>query len=178
METTQEHRPRRKRDPIPGAEAPPESSGEALERARGHARRATAEALAGVQAVLDAAALATSGVPSEIHTLLGPLAVLLSGLEDRLVRSAGPMSAPIVHAITDALDAEISRWETRAQDDPEARAVLRAFLGLRELLWEFGLRRDRGGVHDDPGGNESEAGRGPRVKRSRRPRVQRVTVEG
>ncbi len=110
--------------------------------------------------------------------MLGPLAVLLSGLEDRFARSAGPMSPPIVHAIIDALDAEISRWETRAQDDPEARAVLRAFLGLRELLWEFGLRRGRGGAHDEPGGDESEAGPGPRVKRSRRPRVQRVTVEG
>ena len=149
-----------------------------MERARGHARRAAAEALAGVQAVLDAAALATSGVPSEIHALLAPLATLLSGLEDRLVRSAGPMSAPVVDAITQALDAEISRWETRAQDDPEARAVLRAFLGLRELLWEFGLRRDRGDADPDPGGNESEANRGPHRKKSRRRRVQRVPVEG
>lgn len=178
MESTQEPRSRRKRDPIPDAGAPPESSGEALERARGHARRATAEALAGVQAVLDAAALATSGVPSEIHAVLGPLAVLLSSLEERLARAAGPMSAPIVRAITDALDLEISRWEARAQDDPEARAVLRAFLGLRELLWEFGLRRGRDGAHDQPGGAESGAGRGSRVRRSRRPRVQRVTVEG
>ncbi len=110
--------------------------------------------------------------------MLGPLAALLSGLEDRLARAAGPMSAPIVHAITDALDLEISRWETRAQDDPEARAVLRAFLGLRELLWEFGLRRGRDGAQHEPGGEESAAGRGSRVKRSRGPRVQRVTVEG
>ena len=178
MESTRKPRPRRERVQIPDGEAPPESSGEALERARGQGRRATAEALAGVQAILDAAALATSGVPSEVHGLLGPLAALLSGLEDRLARSAGPLSAPIVDAITDALDAEISRWETRAQDDPEARAVLRAFLGLRELLWEFGLRRGRGDADDEPGRDESETGRGPRVKRSRRPRVQRVTVEG
>ncbi len=174
MESTEETPPGQESAPISDAEGPPEDSAEALVRASAHARRAVAEALAGVQAVLDAAALATSGVPSEIHALLRPLAALLSGLEDRLGHSAGPLSPPLVDAITEALDSEISRWETRAQDDPEARAVLRAFLGLRELLWEFGLRRDRG---HDPGGNESEAGRGPRVKRSRRPRVQRVTVE-
>ncbi len=41
------------------------------------------------------------------------------------------------------LDDEIGRWETRGRDDPEARAVLRAFLGVREILWEFGLRPSR-----------------------------------
>lgn len=178
MESTEETPPGQESAPISDAEGPPENSAEALARARAHGRRAVAEALAGVQAVLDAAALATSGVPSEIHALLRPLAALLSGLEDRLGHSAGPLSPSLVDAITEALDSEISRWETRAQDDPEARAVLRAFLGLRELLWEFGLRRSENDTDPEPGGDESGRGREPRPKRKRRPRVQRVRIEG
>jgi hypothetical protein len=47
--------------------------------------------------------------------------------------------------------------------------VLRAFLGLRELLWEFGVRRPDDGA----------AGSRPRrAARRARPRVQRVRVEG
>ena len=158
-----------------------ETAGEALERARAHARSAAAEALASLHALLDAAALAASGQPSEFHGLLGPLAKLLEGLAERLGHEGEPVGAPILVAVTEALDAEIARWEDRAREDPEARAVLRAFLGLREVLWEFGVRR--GGHNGGGRGDDAEpSAAGPRARRrvrhSRRPRVQRVPIEG
>ena len=164
-----------------GSEPQPETAGEALERARTHARSAAAEALASLHALLDAAALAASGQPSEFHGLLGPLAKLLEGLAERLGHQGEPVGAPILEAVTEALDAEIARWEDRAQEDPEARAVLRAFLGLREVLWEFGVRR--GGQNGGGPGDEAEpSAAGPRARRSvrhsRQPRVQRVPIEG
>jgi hypothetical protein len=164
-----------------GSEPKPETAGEALERARTHARSAAAETLASLHALLDAAALAASGQPSEFHGLLGPLAKLLEGLAERLGHQGEPVGAPILEAVTEALDAEIARWEDRAREDPESRAVLRAFLGLRELLWEFGVRR--GGQNGGGPGDEAEpSAAGPRARRTvrnhRQPRVQRVPIEG
>jgi hypothetical protein len=80
----------------------------------------------------------------------------------------------LLAAIAEALDAEIARWELRAQDDADARAVLRAFLGMRELLWEFGVRRSQAGGPP----REDEAIHRPAPARRARPRVQRVRVEG
>ncbi len=137
-----------------------EGPNDALARAREHGLAAAAEAVAAIHALLDAAALAASGEPSKLHPVLGPLARLLGDVEMRLENHEP--GARVVDTISEALDVEIGRWEERAQDDPEARAVLRAFLGLRELLWEFGVRRRS----SDPG-----AGR-------RGDRVQRVPVEG
>ena len=82
-----------------------------------------------------------SGLPSDASRLLAPLAQLLEGLAAGLAPDAEAASAPLLDALAEALDAEIARWEARARDDAEARAVLRAFLGVRELLWELGLRR-------------------------------------
>ena len=88
-------------------------------------------------------------------------------------------AAALLRSIAEALDAEIARWETRAETDPEARAVWRAFLGLRELLWEFGVRRE-----PDANGGGEKSKRAARKKgrststRRKKPRVQRVTVEG
>ena len=163
------------------SEAQLETAAEALERARAHARSAAGEALASLHALLDAASLAASGRPSEFHGLLGPLAKLLEGLAERLGHQGEPIGAPILEAVSEALDAEIARWEDRAQEDPEARAVLRAFLGLREVLWEFGVRR--GGQNGGGPGDEAEpSAAGPRARRSvrhsRQPRVQRVPIEG
>lgn len=146
---------------------PPAGVDEALARARRHGRLAAAEALAAVRALLDAGALATSGEPSGVHRLLRPLAQLLEDLRGRLEDDAGGPSESLVTALAEALEVEIARWEARARDDAEARAVLRAFLGVRELLWEFGVR-----PATDP-----EA---PPAKRepAKRPRVQRVRVQG
>jgi hypothetical protein len=87
---------------------------------------------------------------------------VLEGLASDLGRRGGDGPEPLLASIAEALDIEIARWEKRARDDLDARAVLRAFLGLREILWEVGVR--------------------PRPKRARqRPagrRIQRVPVQG
>jgi hypothetical protein len=134
-----------------------------------------------VHALLEAVALASSGLPSDASRLLAPLAQLLEGLAQALAPDADAVSAPLLTAFADALDAEIARWEARARDDADARAVLRAFLGVRELLWELGLRRpepSRRSPDEAPGG--SGPGDGPPSPRPvrRRPRVQRVPVQG
>jgi hypothetical protein len=162
--------PHRDGPPEAAAGGPPASTAEALARAREHGRAAAAELLGMVRSLLDAAALATSGHASDAHRALSPLARLLDGLAAELARDPGRGPAPVLEAIADALDAEIARWEARAQDDPEARAVLRAFLGVRELLWEFGVRRS--------GERERRAPARARAPRRGGSRVKRVRVEG
>jgi len=152
----------------------PQSVEEALARAAGHARAALAETLSGLRALLDAASLATSGEPAEARRLLGPLSRTLEGLAADLDGAGRDGSLAVLSAIAEALDAEIERWEHRARDDADARAVLRAFLGLRELLWEFGVRRPAAAGSHRPG----EPGPRPGAPRRARPRVQRVRVEG
>ena len=154
--------------PSPRRAPPPADAREALLRARRHARNAAAEALAALGALLDAGTLAGAGEVAGAHALLGPLARLLEGLRDRLEGLEAEADASLLAAVAEALDAEIARWEAHARRDPDARAVLRAFLGLRELLWEFGVRRPADG---------SAGPSGPRDA-GRRPRVQRVPVEG
>jgi hypothetical protein len=154
----------------------PQTVHEALGRARLHGRAAAAEALAALRALLDAAALAGSGAPSNASPVLGPAAALLDELAAQL-GGEGVLPTSLLAAVAEALDGEIARWERRAREDSDARAVLRAFLGLRELLWELGVRP--GGKTGDSGGPPpaGERSRGPRP-RPRRPRVQRVRVEG
>jgi len=155
-------------------DAGPRSADEALANAARHARAALAETLAALHALLDAASLAASGEPAESRRLLGPLARTLEGLAADLEGAGRESPLPLLAAIAEALDAEIARWETRARDDADARAVLRSFLGLRELLWEFGVRRP-----DAPGASRrSDPEHRPAATRRARPRVQRVRVEG
>ncbi len=142
---------------------------EALARARRHGRAAAAEALAALEALLDAGALAGAGEPAAAQPLLAPLAKLLAQLKARLEGAAGGEGESVLAAVAEALDAEIARWEERARQDAEARAVLRAFLGVRELLWEFGVRRP-----DEPGAPGAQ----PRPVGRRTSRVQRVRVQG
>ena len=157
----------------------PERAAEALARARMHTHAAIAEALAAVRALLDASSLALTGEASASNTLLSPIARILEGLRAEFDDSETTAeAADLLRSIAEALDAEIARWEKRAETDPEARSVWRAFLGLRELLWEFGIRRE-----SDAGGNEATAKPAARKKgrststRRKQPRVQRVTVE-
>ncbi len=160
--------------------APPASAAEAIARARKHACSAIAEALAALHALLDASSLALSGEVSASNALLGPIARILEGLHAEFDGSAATgEAAALLRSIAEALDAEIARWEARAETDPEARAVLRAFLGLRELLWEFGIRREPDA--SGSGENSAQAARKTRrstSKRRKQPRVQRVTIEG
>jgi hypothetical protein len=168
---------------------------EALERARRHGRAATAEAIAAVRALLDAASLGVSGEPSESHAGLASLARGLDELAASFASESSDRSSPMVEAILDALDSEIRRWEARSAGDMEARAVLRAFLGVREILWEFGLRRGEAGGAEPPRQHSAETGeptprRGasqagksrmhadPKPPRRSRRRVQRVEVQG
>jgi hypothetical protein len=171
----------RSRDRAPRDEAePPESAAEAVARARRHAHAAIAEALAAARALLDASSLALNGEASASNALLGPIARILEGLRAEFDENAATgETATLLRSIAEALDAEIARWETRAETDPEARAVLRAFLGLRELLWEFGIRResDANGSEETSTRTARKTGRSASTRR-KQPRVQRVTVEG
>ncbi|HJO24912.1 MAG: hypothetical protein QF890_14570 [Myxococcota bacterium] len=158
-------------DPAARAPAPPRTAQEALERARHHARTAAAEAVTALHAVLDAAALARDGSPAEAHVLLGPAARLLIQLARDLESEANSHAESLLVAVARAVDDEVARWEQSARDDTDARAVLRAFLGLRELLWEVGVR--------DPSSDTGSDGTHRPGQRTRSaPRVQRVSVEG
>jgi hypothetical protein len=148
-----------------GSSAPP-SVEEALARARRHARAATAEGVETLRALLDAAALATTGVPAGAQRLLALASDALEDLAATLGAEDREAEASLGRALADALDAEIARWEERARDDTEARAVLRAFLGLRELLWELGVR---------PASGEQARGAAPVRKRRK---MERVPVQG
>lgn len=145
---------------------PEASAQEALARARRHARAAAGEGLEAVRALLEAAALATPVVPSGAQRFLTLLSDTLEELAATLGAEDRATQTSLGRALTEALDAEIARWEARARDDTEARAVLRAFLGLREVLWELGLR-PQGGAR----------ARGAKRARARR-KVERVPVQG
>jgi hypothetical protein len=135
---------------------------EALARAARHGRSAAAEALAAGRALVEAAALASTGRPVAND---GGLGLILRTLDELGASLSAGLEAPagvLLRSVLEGLDAEIARWESRAADDPEARAVLRAYLGLREILWELGVRPD------------AEA----KPKRRPKGRVQRVPVEG
>jgi hypothetical protein len=153
----------------------PQTLTEALERARLHGRAAAAESLAMLRALLDAGALGSAGTPAEASRVFGPLARLLDELA-RQLGDEGQLPSSVLAAIAEALEVEIARWEQRAREDADARAVLRAFLGLREVLWEFGVRT--GGKAGDANPKPPAGGRTrPTGGRPRR-RVQRVRVEG
>jgi hypothetical protein len=93
------------------------------------------------RAVLDAVSLGWSGKPSDANVALAGLTAGLAEWSERLARG-GALPEPISDAVLSALDDEIARWEARSATDAEARAVLRAFLGVREILWELGVRPD------------------------------------
>jgi hypothetical protein len=122
------------------ASAAPRTVQEALARARRHARASLAEAIAMLRSLLDAATLATAGVPSDEQQRLSGLAATLDALAAQIAPDGAGDGTPLLAAVYEALDDEIERWEERSRDDSDARPVLRAFLGLREILWELGVR--------------------------------------
>ncbi|MEM7412465.1 MAG: hypothetical protein AAF430_19705 [Myxococcota bacterium] len=142
----------------------------ALARARRHAAQALSEALLAGRALLDAAALATSGVGAAEHPLFATADAWVASRQ-RELRDRAPLASELGVALAEALDAEIRRWEDQARNDDEARAVLRAFLGLRELLWELGVGRSEA---SSPRNTPAEPT--PRSRPARR--VERVPVEG
>ncbi len=166
---------------MPPAQPPPTSVPEALERARTHARSAGIEMLTALRALLDAAALGWTGRPSDAHAALRAIAHNLDEGIALLDDDGIGISAPAMNAVLRALDVEIARWEERSTEDSEARAVLRTFLGLREILWEFGLRKGdvsaaraaTGAASRSPAQDRKEAAVAPTPRR-----VERVEVQG
>lgn len=164
---------------------------EAVERARRHLRAATIEGLEAARAILEAALAAAGTTESPPGSLPGRIRRSLDELVEGL-RSGRRIALPsaFVDPLTEALEGEIARWRLRARDDPDARLVLRAFLGLRALLEEMGVEReadadanedaDSGADRDDRDttARETAAPASPRRRESHdEPRVQRFRVE-
>jgi len=127
------------------------------------------------RALLDALSLALHGAGPDERRVLGLAARALDDAADAL--AGGGARPGLLAAVAEALDAEIARWEARARQDADARAVLRAYLGLREILWELGVRPAGASPDAAPGAGRSTRGRGPTSGRGRG-RIQRVPVEG
>ncbi len=144
------------------SENAPESVEEALARARRHGRAAASEGLAALQALVEAGALSAGRRIDE-----GSLATLrdtLARVRRWLDPNGGRDAASVLEGVSQALDEEIQRWEEKSKQDSDARTILRAFLAVREVVWEFASRTDSA---------MSEAGS---TTASRTPR--RVPVEG
>ncbi|MBW1881920.1 MAG: hypothetical protein JRJ58_00215 [Deltaproteobacteria bacterium] len=148
---------------------------EAIARARAHLHNAKREGLEATRALLEAAlhagAANESGQASLCADLRRALDHWIDSLEqDQLFAMPNALGEPLGRA----LDAEIVRWEKRSESDEAAPPVLRAFLALRELLWELGMPRDR----DEQGASDSSS---PQPKeatpRPARQRVQRLDIE-
>ena len=162
-------------------EPPPRTALEALERAHTHARAAIVELLRAALALVDAASLGWSGKPGEAHAALRTIARNVDDVIKRLEDEEAGVPAPAMRAILRALDDEIARWEKRSAQDTEARAVLRTFLGLREILWEFTMRPEAEKPSTASGPTAPEARATPSDEAATRPgsrRVQRVEVQG
>ena len=118
---------------------------ERLEDARAeaghHARVAAAEGLLVLRALLDVASLAGLGRAAGDVASLRSTAELLEQMAAGL-RPEGDPARDLLRELGDALAVEIDRWEARGRDDPEARAVYRAFSGLRDVLGELGVVPD------------------------------------
>lgn len=169
-----------------GASATPE---EALAKALQHARSAISEILQALGHLIDATALATTSQDSSAREWLDMAQRALGSLGSALDERSKSNDAQAIDAVLDALDQEIQRWQAQAETSPEARAVLRAYLGLREILWEFGFRRSPKATHTkqttrdkaQTASRQRGAHSESSTKSSARPkrgRVQRIPVEG
>ena len=157
---------------------------EAVGRAREHLRRATLEGLEAATALLEAASSVSGTGPATE----GISADLIRGIERILhgLRSNGRFAFPeaVTGPLEEALAREIARWEIRSKSDQAARPVLRAFLGLRELLWELGMRTTQTAssqTDSTASSTNAPSGDGPAKNSEEAPprkrRVQRFDVE-
>ena len=158
-----------------------------LRRAWQHLGRAALESLEAARALLEAALRASglhSVAPDSLAAEIGrSLDGLIASLEEG---RAFQLPEALVEPLSRALEAEIARWESRSRTDPDARPVLRAFLGLREILWEFGVRSPSRSEQQTPPPRHAEAAPEPATSAPDRPlgheptpkpRVQRFEVE-
>lgn len=137
---------------------------QALGRAQLHTQRALSEGVAAARALLDVASLGVSGEPADSHRPLAEIAQMLDQLADTLAGDPDMTGRGPLSAVLESLEIQITRWESRSRDDPDARAVLRLLLGMREVFWELGLRpssaphapmRDTGRTRPRPAGRRS-----------------------
>ncbi|MEE3326049.1 MAG: hypothetical protein VX252_01805 [Myxococcota bacterium] len=124
---------------------------EALAQSRKHARMALSEVLRSISYLIDAAAL---GLGAGQNPILDSGWTSLVGAIDETARKLAGVQIHStqedrVAEILAALELEISRWEDRAHRDTHAQAVLLAFTGLREMIWE---------IRGAPGSPPREAG--------------------
>jgi len=134
---------------------------DALRRARAHGRLAAAESVAALSALIDAGAL--SAGPLQEEGALATLRETLDRVRMWLDPEGGRDAVSVLESVSAALDEEVERWEEKSREDPDARAILRAFLAVREVIWEFSAR-------------SAPAANAPESARPARPR--RVPVEG
>ena len=120
---------------------PPETIEEALARSLQHARNSASEALLATRALMDALSILLANEPVARHAQPNsPIANLAGAIERWAGTLRGPepdRSSPGLPEVLGALEIEIDRWARRSQNDPNARTVLHAFIGMREILWEF-----------------------------------------
>ena len=142
---------------------------QAIARARVHVGNAARESIAAIGAILEAGGRASGLDPEQTERLAAEVARRFEAQVGRL-REGALFPASLAKPLEEALAREIERWEERSKQDPDARAVLRAFLGLRELLWELGLARD-------PEPSDPPPERPQPDRTAKQPRVQRFSVE-
>lgn len=165
-------------EPTPESEAPRVTADEALRRARAHAGLAAREALTALRWLLEAGSLAATGTPSEQQRWIGALARFLDSAAAGFESEDVDVGSRLLESVAEALDREIARWEERSRSEPEARPVLRAFLGLREILWEFGLRPATAPREDTGASPRPRSRRAGRRHAPAPPPIERVPVEG
>ncbi len=124
---------------------------QALHRARKHLRISTVEAFEGARALLEAAMHSSGLTSASPDSLVGQIQRQLDDVIAAL-RGDAPLVMPraLAKSLGGAIDAEIKRWERLSQTDSDARLVLRAFLALREFLWEIGMHVDEAEMQDEP----------------------------
>lgn len=142
---------------------------QAIARARAHVGNAARESVAAIAAILEAGGRASGLDPEQTEQLAAEVARRFEAQVGRL-RDGALFPASLAKPLEEALAREIERWEALSERDPDARAVLRAFLGLRELLFELGLERDPKPPEPEPAHRRSSRPPGRR-------RVQRFDVE-
>ena len=155
-------------DGIRGVPKPPapDTVEEALARGLQHARNSASEALLAARALMDALSILLADQPVARHAEpSSPIAQVAEAIERWARTLRGPTEAPDspgLPAILEAVEIEIARWQEKARTDADARTVLRAFLGIREILWEFG---EQSGPRIRPD-EQRAAGRNPRAARA------------
>jgi len=156
---------------------------EALERARDHLLRAALEGIEAARALAEAAARSSGFADGSEDSIAENVKKTLENLRAALRENASYVfPSRFTEPLAEALESEIKRWERRSRTDEDARLVLRAFLGMRELLWDLGMRHEteppRQGTPPKPRNAKRSRPASESARATpRRERVQRFDVE-